>query len=69
MMSHREYALSWTCDELCMISDDVELPHRIRLKPEHPVWKDRFFRIPKKVIPFEKELVEAKVKQGLFEPA
>jgi len=69
MLSNREYALSWTWEELGTISDEVEPPHRIRLESVHKVWKNRVFRIPKKVIPVEKEMIEERVWQGLFEPA
>jgi hypothetical protein len=69
MLSNREYALSWTWEELGTISDEVEPPHRIRLESGHKVWNDRVFRILKKVIPVEKEMLEERVLQGLFEPA
>ena len=62
MMTNCVYDISWSWDKLSTISDEDEQPHRIRLTPEHLVWKDRVFRIPKKMIPFEKEQVEAKVK-------
>jgi len=41
----------------------------MQLASGHKVWKDRVFRIPKKVISVEKEIIEEIVRQGLFEPA
>ena len=35
MLSNREYALSWTWEELGTISDKLEPPHRIRLETSH----------------------------------
>jgi len=69
MLSNREYALSSTWKELGTISDEVEPRHCIQLESGHKVWKDRVFHIPKKFIPVEKELIEERVWQGLFEPA
>jgi hypothetical protein len=48
-LSNREYAVSSTSMELITISDEVEPPHHIRLESGHKVWKDRVFRIPKKL--------------------
>ena len=68
ILSNREYALSRTWEELGTISDEVELFQRIRLESGHMVWKDGVFRVPKKVIPVEKEMIEERVLQGLFHP-
>jgi hypothetical protein len=68
MPSNREYAYSWTLDELGTISEGIEPPHRIRLECGQKICKDRVFRIPKKVIPVKKEIIEEGVRQGLFEP-
>jgi len=69
MLSNREYAHSWRWEELGTISDEVEPPHHIRLESGHKVWKDCVFCAPKKVILVEKEMIEERVRQGLFEPA
>jgi len=69
MLSNGEYALSWTWEELGTISDEVEQPHRMRLQSGHKIWMDLVFRIPKKVIPVEEEMIEERVRQGLFESA
>jgi len=69
MLPNREYALSWTWEELGTISDEVEPPYRIQVECGYKVWEDAVFRIPKKVIPVGKEMIEERVRQGRFEPA
>lgn len=69
MQSRREYALSWTWQELETISDEVEPPHHIQLQSGYKVWMDHEFRIPQKVIPVENVVIEESVRQGLFEPS
>jgi hypothetical protein len=69
MLSNIEYALSWMMEELCTIRHEAEPPHRIQSECGHKVWKDHLFRIPKNVIPMEQEIIEERVRQGLFEPA
>ena len=69
MQSNREYAVSWTWEELETISNEVEPPHHIRLESSHKVWEDCVFRWPEKVIPVEKEMIEDRVRLGLCEPA
>jgi len=52
-----------------MISNGVETPHHIRLEANHKVWHDAVFRIRKKVVTVEIEMIDERVWQGLFEPA
>jgi len=43
--------------------------HCLRQESGHKLWKDCVFRILKKVSPVEKEMIEARVQQSLFEPS
>jgi len=52
-----------------MISHEVEPPHCIQQEARDTAWKDGVFRIAKKVIPIEQEMMEERVWQGLFELA
>jgi len=52
-----------------MLSEEIAPPDGIRSESGHKVRKGRVFRIPKKVIPVEKGMIEERVRQGLFEPA
>jgi len=52
--SNIEYALSWTAEELGIISDEVEPPHSTRLESCQKLLKDGVFQIPKKLIRMEK---------------
>jgi hypothetical protein len=50
-----KYALSWTWEELGLMSNKVKPAHCIWLESDHTVWKDRVFRLPKNVISKEKK--------------
>ena len=69
MVLNGEYPMSWTWEELGPISDEVEPLHSFWLLDSHKIWKHRVFRIPMKVIPVEKDMIEERVRQSLFEPA
>jgi hypothetical protein len=69
MLCNRECTLLYIWEELEAISDVVMPPRCIHLECGHIVWQDGVFRIPKKVIPMEKEMIIERVPQGLFELA
>ena len=68
-LSNRKYTISWTCEELGTICDEIEPPYHIGLESGHKACKGHVFNITKKVILVEKEMIEGRVWQGLFEPA
>jgi len=69
MLSNRESTLWGTWEELETISYQIEPPHHIWVELAQNVWKDCIFHIRKKIIPVEQEMIEERVRQGLFEPA